>query len=99
MFVCVAERDFICNYLGINAWTLDLAWRGQEAFRRQALIPWYHPATTSKTASPAEAGRHRTYGNLTFLTVHDSSHFVPYSQPQAALKMFNAWIHDQTPPQ
>ena len=89
------ERDFICNYLGIQAWSLDLQWSGRDEFRKQELVPWYHPAPKQEKI----AGVQRTYGNLTFLTVRESSHFVPYSQPEASLKMFNSWIHDKSPPQ
>lgn len=86
------ERDFICNYLGVNAWTLDLEWSGAQDFRKTDLIPWHKPQDGQ------EAGHQRTFGNMTFLTIHASSHFVPYSQPQASLKMFNAWVHDKAPP-
>lgn len=86
------ERDFICNYLGVNDWTLDLQWSGTDGFRKAELQPWHKPG------SGEEAGLYRTFGNMTFLTIHESSHFVPYSQPEASLKMFNAWIHDQAPP-
>ncbi|PWN33593.1 alpha/beta-hydrolase [Meira miltonrushii] len=89
------ERDFICNYLGIQAWSLDLQWSGRDEFRKQELVPWYHPAPKQEEV----AGVQRTYGNLTFLTIRESSHFVPYSQPEASLKMFNSWIHDKSPPQ
>lgn len=85
------ERDFICNYLGIDAWSKDMDWSGAKDFRKTELKPWHKP-------SGEEGGLQRTFGNLTFLTVHESSHFVPYSQPEASLKMFNAWIHDKAPP-
>lgn len=91
----MTERDFICNYLGIDSWSQDLVWSGQEGFRKQELLPWYHPTPNDGK----EAGLQRTFGNLTFLTVHESSHFVPYSQPEASLKMFNSWVHDKQPPQ
>jgi cathepsin A (carboxypeptidase C) len=86
------ERDFICNYLGIDAWTLDLDWEHAEEFRKTELKPWHMPD------SQQEAGIQRTFDKLSFIRVRESSHFVPYSQPQASLKMFNAWIHDKAPP-
>ncbi|UZJ52960.1 hypothetical protein CBS101457_002280 [Exobasidium rhododendri] len=86
------ERDFICNYLGIDAWTRDLEWSGAQDFRKAELVAWHKPQ------EDVEAGLHRTFGNMTFLTVHHSGHFVPYDQPEASLKMFNSWVHDKAPP-
>lgn len=89
------EHDFICNYLGIEAWTLDMNWPGKEEFGSQPLSAWHHPAPRHDQ----QAGLQRTFGNLTYATVHESSHFVPYSQPEASLKMFNSWVHNAWPPQ
>lgn len=86
------ERDFICNYLGIDAWTRDLEWSGAEEFRKTELKPWHKPG------SKEEAGFHRTFDKLTFLRVAHSGHFAPHDQPEASLKMFNAWVLDKSPP-
>ncbi|KAI5476314.1 cathepsin A (carboxypeptidase C) [Pseudohyphozyma bogoriensis] len=82
------KADFICNWLGNQAWTLDLEWSGQAGFNAEPLRPWYANAT-----SKDQAGVYRQYGNLAFAVVDDSGHFVPYDHPVESLAMFNGWIH------
>lgn len=90
-FEYYTERDFICNYIGIRNWSLDLDWPGQAAFQARELAPWH--------SEGAIAGMTRTEGPLTYLTVRESSHFVPYSRPRASLEMFNAWVHQRGVPE
>ncbi|PWN43360.1 alpha/beta-hydrolase [Ceraceosorus guamensis] len=81
------KRDFICNHIGNEAWTLDLEWSGKEEFNKQELKPWIgHDGQ--------QAGSYRNYGNFTFAIVEGSGHFVPLDQPQNALIMLNRWLHE-----
>ena len=41
-------------------------WSGREGFNAQSLAPWY-----SSPSNRTQAGIYRTYGNLTFATVHE----------------------------
>jgi cathepsin A (carboxypeptidase C) len=84
------DRDFICNvryrrrnytimltafhaqWLGNQQWVEQLEWSGADEFRKTSLAPWY-----GKAGAKDLAGKYRTFGNLTFATVHDSGHFVP----------------------
>ncbi|KAM0754515.1 peptidase S10, serine carboxypeptidase [Meredithblackwellia eburnea MCA 4105] len=82
------KRDFICNYLGNEAWTLDLDWKGKAAFNAEPLQPWY-----ATKGDKEQAGVYRASGNLAFAVVDNAGHFVPYDKPVGSLAMFNGWIH------
>lgn len=82
------DADFICNWMGIRAWTINLPWHGQEEYNRQKDAYWYINDISASTA----AGMIRKSGSLTFLRLFDSGHMAPWDQPQAALSMFSKWI-------
>jgi cathepsin A (carboxypeptidase C) len=42
-----------------------------------------------------EAGRTQSGGGLTWATVYEAGHMVPYDQPDAALAMLNRWLDGQ----
>lgn len=62
------QFDFICNFLGNQAWTLALPWSGQSGFNNAAYVNW--------TANGAPAGMVRSYNNFTFLRVFKAGHMV-----------------------
>ncbi|KAF7725282.1 hypothetical protein EC973_000292 [Apophysomyces ossiformis] len=82
----VGDMDYICNWFGNKAWSLDMKWSGQEGYRHAIDQPWYSLTTGE------QAGEVRTYGNLTFLRVFDAGHMVPYDQPENALDFFARWL-------
>ncbi|CAH0368737.1 unnamed protein product [Pelagomonas calceolata] len=86
ILIYAGDQDYICNWLGNQAWTLALPWPGQGAFRAAAVADW--PAGAKK------AGELRTSGPLSFLRVLDAGHMVPMDQPAAALRMINAFTAD-----
>lgn len=78
------DKDFICNWLGVDAWTQNLLWHGHTKFGEQSLEPW--------TVKGKPAGEYRNYEHFTFLRVYGAGHMVPYDQPEAALDMINRWV-------
>ncbi len=86
VLIYAGDQDYICNWLGNQAWTLALPWPGQGAFRAAAVADW--PAGAKK------AGELRASGPLSFLRVLDAGHMVPMDQPAAALRMINAFTAD-----
>lgn len=86
------RRDFICNYVGNRAWSEALKWEGKTEYNKQPLLPWYLGEQRE-----IKGGEFKNYGNLTYAIVDAAGHFVPHDKPQAALAMFNAWLHGSHP--
>lgn len=78
------DQDYICNWLGNQAWTQELEWPGHDAFNAASAKPWMVNGT--------EAGTLQTADGFSFLRVYDAGHMVPRDQPAVALAMLNAFI-------
>jgi len=87
VLIYAGDVDFICNWLGNQAWTLGLEWSGKEGFNKAAANGW--------TADGKEAGKLRTYKNFNFLQVYQAGHMVPLDQPAVALEMFNKFLTNE----
>ncbi|KAJ1776500.1 hypothetical protein LPJ62_006702 [Coemansia sp. RSA 2167] len=84
VLVYAGDADYICNWYGNKAWTMEMEWSGQELFNAAADKVWM--------ADGVEGGEARAFGNLTFVRVFGAGHMVPYDQPVAALTMVNQWL-------
>lgn len=82
--IYAGDKDFICNWLGTEAWTRNLLWHGQDKFATQPLDVW--------TVDGTPAGEYRNFEHFTFLRVYEAGHMVPYDQPKNSLDMINRWI-------
>ncbi|EIW74533.1 serine carboxypeptidase [Coniophora puteana RWD-64-598 SS2] len=82
--IYVGDYDWICNWLGNERWTLDMAWTGHEEFSGQGLREWF--------VDGEMAGKTRAAKGLTFATVHAAGHMVPYDKPQQALALVQRWL-------
>ena len=80
--IYAGEYDFICNWMGNNAWTTILEWEGGDEFGKAKNTTWV-------TEKGEEAGSYRSAAGLTFLKVKDAGHMVPRDQP------FNSRKHGQ----
>ena len=67
ILIYAGDQDYICNWLGNQAWTLALPWPGQGAFRAAAVADW--PAGAKKAGEGARAS-----GLLSFLRVLGAGH-------------------------
>ncbi|KAK0455790.1 serine carboxypeptidase [Desarmillaria tabescens] len=88
VLVYVGNYDFICNWVGNNAWTLALDWSGKESFVNEELREWFVGEKT--------AGLTRSNQGLTFATIEGAGHMVPYDKPQEALELVSRWLEGQT---
>ena len=84
ILIYAGDADFICNWLGNQAWTEALEWPGKAGFNKEHLSPYM--------LKDKEVGVTKSYGNFTFLRLYQAGHMVPYNQPEASLQMLNEWI-------
>jgi len=86
VLIYAGDADFICNWLGNQAWTEALEWPGKSKFNK---------AETTKfkiSDSGKEIGETKTGGNLSFLRIFEAGHMTPMNQPEASLEFFNRWL-------
>ncbi|KAI6044860.1 serine carboxypeptidase [Pisolithus marmoratus] len=88
VLVYVGVYDWICNWIGNERWTLAMTWSGQEQFVKQPLTDWYVNGNV--------AGRTRSAAGLTYATVNEAGHMVPYDKPEEALEMVKRWLTGET---
>lgn len=79
--IYAGDVDFICNYLGNEAWTKDLDWSHKADFDAAGTHDWGNGS-----------GLARTSNGLTFLQVYDGGHMVPSDQPEVALDMLKNFL-------
>jgi len=79
--IYTGDVDFICNYLGNQAWTLALEWAHKDEFNAAEPHDWNDGK-----------GLARTIGSFTFLQVYDAGHMVPTDQPEASLEMLKTFL-------
>jgi cathepsin A (carboxypeptidase C) len=85
--IYAGDVDFICNWMGNKAWTLNLDWSGKDAFNKAKDLAW--------TVNGKTVGTERNSGPFTFLRLHGAGHMVPQDQPANAYLMVNAFISNQ----
>ncbi|KAG5398907.1 hypothetical protein IGI04_020721 [Brassica rapa subsp. trilocularis] len=84
LLVYAGEYDLICNWLGNSRWVHAMEWSGKENFKAAKEVPF--------VVDGKEAGKVKSYEQLSFLKVHDAGHMVPMDQPKSALKMLEGWM-------
>lgn len=89
VLVYTGDQDYICNWLGNQAWTNNMEWPHKAEFNKAPVSPW--------TVAGEEAGTLQTSNGFTFLRIYDAGHLVPHDQPARALHMVNAFIQGKFP--
>ncbi|KII86255.1 hypothetical protein PLICRDRAFT_43837 [Plicaturopsis crispa FD-325 SS-3] len=84
VLIYVGAYDWICNWVGNEAWTTALEWSGHDEFAAQELRDWKVGGQT--------AGRTRSAKGLTFATIDGAGHMVPYDKPKESLALVNRWL-------
>lgn len=85
VLIYAGDKDFICNWLGNQAWVRQLQWSGSTGMANAKVEPWL--------VDGKEAGQKFNYEHFTFLRVYNAGHMVPYDQPKNSLAMFNKYIN------
>lgn len=77
------DRDFACNWVGGESYSLNIPWPHQAEFKEAG----YTPLVLSSPYLES-GGLTRQYGNLSFTRVYQAGHMVPSYQPEAAYRIF-----------
>jgi cathepsin A (carboxypeptidase C) len=85
VLIYAGDADYICNWLGNQAWTEALEWPGQKSFNKASI-------KDLELESGDKTGKFKTSGNLTFMQIFGAGHMVPMDQPEASLDFLNRWI-------
>eukprot|EP00485_Elphidium_margaritaceum_P023184 CAMPEP_0202711486 /NCGR_PEP_ID=MMETSP1385-20130828/23290_1 /ASSEMBLY_ACC=CAM_ASM_000861 /TAXON_ID=933848 /ORGANISM="Elphidium margaritaceum" /LENGTH=459 /DNA_ID=CAMNT_0049371233 /DNA_START=25 /DNA_END=1404 /DNA_ORIENTATION=- len=88
--IYAGDLDFICNWLGNQAWALALPWSAQAQF--DAVTPSKYTLDNGTTVG--EIRQVENLSNFTFVRIYEAGHMVPMDQPAAALKLINDFISD-----
>ncbi|KAH8115994.1 serine carboxypeptidase [Phellopilus nigrolimitatus] len=95
LLIYAGNADYMCNFIGNEAWVAALDTNFREEFTAAEALPWVTLASGKIAGSVRTAGANEfTAGNVTFVTVHEAGHMVPYDQPEAALDLLTRWIYD-----
>ncbi|KAK0129637.1 hypothetical protein ONS96_000201 [Cadophora gregata f. sp. sojae] len=85
VLIYAGDADFICNWLGNQAWTEALEWPGQKDFKKASI-------KDIKLDNGDKYGKIKNSGNFTFLQIFGAGHMVPMDQPEASLDFLNRWV-------
>jgi len=86
VLIYAGDADYICNWLGNQAWAEALEWPGQKAYNKEKM------ADLILTDSDKKIGEYKASGNFSFMRLHAGGHMVPYDQPESSLDFFNRWL-------
>ncbi|KAF4320179.1 hypothetical protein JM18_003130 [Phytophthora kernoviae] len=81
--VYAGDADFIVNWMGCKAWTLELPWSKHEEFAAAEDKDWI--------VDGKKAGKLRQVGPFTFQQVYEAGHMVPLDQPKNALELLKSF--------
>ncbi|CEJ92551.1 hypothetical protein VHEMI08197 [[Torrubiella] hemipterigena] len=85
VLIYAGDADYICNWLGNQAWTNALDWPSKTAFNAAKMTP-------VTTTSGKEYGQIKHSNGFAFLRVYAAGHMVPEDQPEGSLNFFNRWL-------
>ena len=77
--IYAGDLDFICNYLGNQAWALALDWSHTSDFNKATPKAWSDSEGTN-------CGMIRSANGFHFLQIYNAGHMVPRDQPEWYVK-------------
>ncbi|GMH90133.1 hypothetical protein TrST_g1878 [Triparma strigata] len=90
ILIYAGDADFICNWMGNQAWVEALDWKGKDMFNDAPTKPFVLPNGTAggegKTAKVGKGGR------LSFLRIFGAGHLAPRDKPYETQQMINKFI-------
>lgn len=85
VLIYAGDQDYICNWLGNQAWAKNMDWTHKADFNAAKVTDWKVNGTS--------AGTLQTSNGFSFLRVYDAGHMVPMNQPKNALEMVRQFIN------
>jgi cathepsin A (carboxypeptidase C) len=86
VLIYAGDADYICNWLGNQAWTEALEWPGKKDFNAAKI------KDLKLAGAEKEYGKVKASGNFTFMQVYQAGHMVPMDQPENSLDFLNRWL-------
>lgn len=68
--IYVGDYDWICNWVANEAWVNELEWSGREGWKEAEMGEW------KIAQGEGVAGKVKSSGGLSFVTVHQAGHMV-----------------------
>lgn len=81
VMIYAGDMDWICNWIGNKAWTLDLDWSGKDGFNAASDVE------VTPHQGKDSVAQVRQFENFTFLRMYDAGHLAPMDQPRVSLAM------------
>lgn len=72
VLIYAGDADFICNWLGNQAWTDALEYSDHEKFAKAPVKKWKMSSTIGDVKEGTHVGETKNYGNFTFLRVFEA---------------------------
>ncbi|KAK4190436.1 putative carboxypeptidase Y precursor [Podospora australis] len=86
VLIYAGDADYICNWLGNQAWTEALEWPGKKDFNKAAI------KDLKLVDADKEYGKVKAAGNFSFMQIYQAGHMVPMDQPENSLDFLNRWL-------
>jgi cathepsin A (carboxypeptidase C) len=84
VLIYAGDADFICNWLGNQAWTEALEWDGHADFAKAE--------NKDLLLDDKAYGKVKSSGNFTFMQIFEAGHMTPMDQPEASSDFLNRWL-------
>ncbi|KAK4460515.1 Alpha/Beta hydrolase protein [Cladorrhinum samala] len=86
VLIYAGDADYICNWLGNQAWTEALEWPGKKAFNKASI------KDLKLAGAEKEYGKVKAADNFSFMQIYQAGHMVPMDQPENSLDFLNRWL-------
>ncbi|KAF4656022.1 hypothetical protein FOL47_009192 [Perkinsus chesapeaki] len=90
VLIYAGDQDYLCNWLGNQAWTNSLQWEHQANFSAVTPAPWGKLNDSGAVVFPV--GALQQYENFAFLRVYNAGHMAPMDRPAETLYMFQKFV-------
>eukprot|EP00758_Cryptobia_borreli_P013625 Tbor_TRINITY_DN5850_c1_g1::TRINITY_DN5850_c1_g1_i3::g.7155::m.7155 len=91
--IYAGDVDFICNWLGNQAWVRNLPWAQTEQFNRAPVRNYILDSELAATTQSVSGHGHTNL--LSFVRVFDAGHMVPMDKPQVILNLITKFMRNE----